>query len=692
MSIKVKKIDFHIHTWPNPYLETSFSFDIDVLKTYISKNSFDAIALTNHNRFDREQFLSIARDCSQLNCVIFPGIEISLEGGHILVIGDANIDTYSVLQAITDETTANEKDEHYTMSLEVFNSLVAGKNLLLIPHYYGKSPKVPKNIVESIEGGIAAGEAGNQKKFFSAKKENGPTPVCFSDLRMKHGLSADSLANFDKLTYVRVDGPITSSSLKKAFANKSNVSVGKSFLDGTFDILDGVAEANSGINVLIGERSSGKTHTLNRVFASLGGEDSKSVLYIRQFDIQKNAGDIKKTLQSKSVEAGKDYCAEFQNVIQYLDQIGIGEKESRVPLFLESLKKHAECSKVDEFAKAALYSFAADEVIHGPSKVKELKQHLGAILDTASPLSEVIERFLDRGRLISLWKELTRLERAEILNEKIKSIAQEIAKNVADRLASKSVSVPIERIDFSALLQARYSRRCFDKLVNGLKPKKIGDEDVFGRFRCVTKVGPIPSKRDMRTALGISQATNVDCLYLNSKTDAYIKVSSQPLAPHITADSRWRYFVGVSCSAINSYGAELSGGQSSEFCLLDRLRNHRKYQYVLIDELEPSFDNPFLNEKILPLLHQIAETATVFVSTHNNNLGVSLRPDHYIFHKVESDESGVHYRIFYGSSWGGILRDKNGAELPLRQVLMTTMEAGEKAYEERRTHYEDSED
>ena len=82
----MKKIDLHIHTVPT-VSDHTFVFSIDRLKQYISDNCIDAIAITNHNLFDRMQYESI---CTALDITVFPGIEVDLANGHLLVITNAN--------------------------------------------------------------------------------------------------------------------------------------------------------------------------------------------------------------------------------------------------------------------------------------------------------------------------------------------------------------------------------------------------------------------------------------------------------------------------------------------------------------------------------------------------------------------------------------------------------------------------
>ena len=54
----MKKVDLHIHTIPTTK-DASFTFDMDKIQLYIKTLKLDAIAITNHNLFDRNQFEEI---------------------------------------------------------------------------------------------------------------------------------------------------------------------------------------------------------------------------------------------------------------------------------------------------------------------------------------------------------------------------------------------------------------------------------------------------------------------------------------------------------------------------------------------------------------------------------------------------------------------------------------------------------
>ena len=80
----MKKIDLHIHTVPT-ISDAHFTFSLAVLREYVNSAELEAIAITNHDMFDLTQFNQITKE---LDCVVFPGIEINLDKGHVLIISE----------------------------------------------------------------------------------------------------------------------------------------------------------------------------------------------------------------------------------------------------------------------------------------------------------------------------------------------------------------------------------------------------------------------------------------------------------------------------------------------------------------------------------------------------------------------------------------------------------------------------
>ena len=132
----MKKIDLHIHTVAT-VSDRDFSFSMDTLKRYAQQSELDAIAITNHNVFDATQFRLI-RD--EIPIVVFPGIEINVGSGHLLLIsnGDNLTDFESrcqrISQAIPQATNSVSVPELVSIlatSQDICLSLIMKKDLPL---------------------------------------------------------------------------------------------------------------------------------------------------------------------------------------------------------------------------------------------------------------------------------------------------------------------------------------------------------------------------------------------------------------------------------------------------------------------------------------------------------------------------------------------------------------------------------
>lgn len=79
----VKKIDFHIHT-VSSNKDYEFTYSSNWIQNYVKQANLDAIAITNHDLFDVDNFNKVKQDLP--NTTVFPGIELSLEDDHVNII------------------------------------------------------------------------------------------------------------------------------------------------------------------------------------------------------------------------------------------------------------------------------------------------------------------------------------------------------------------------------------------------------------------------------------------------------------------------------------------------------------------------------------------------------------------------------------------------------------------------------
>ncbi|HCT5214803.1 TPA: histidinol-phosphatase, partial [Enterococcus faecalis] len=126
----------------------------------------DAIAITNHNIFDIDQFDQIQQE---LTIPVFPGVEVDLENGHILVISDNSLFNIQDFSEKCKKLGSYIKDQNSTLTLDEFYRVFPRKELkkyLLIPHYM-KSPEISDSVIKDLSqhSKITTGETSSVRKF-----------------------------------------------------------------------------------------------------------------------------------------------------------------------------------------------------------------------------------------------------------------------------------------------------------------------------------------------------------------------------------------------------------------------------------------------------------------------------------------------------------------------------------------------
>jgi predicted ATP-dependent endonuclease of OLD family len=147
----------------------------------------------------------------------------------------------------------------------------------------------------------------------------------------------------------------------------------------------------------------------------------------------------------------------------------------------------------------------------------------------------------------------------------------------------------------------------------------------------------------------------------------------------------YKYFIQIEYETLNNHGFSVSGGERSEFNLLHEINDALKHDILLIDEPESSFDNIFLKNEVNALLRDISKSIPVIIVTHSSTVGASIKPNHIACTKKIIDNSGVKYEVFYGHPADKQLKNGKGSTIDNFEVMLDCLEAGEEAYEKRRT-------
>lgn len=665
------RIDLHIHTDPANY-ESDFNFSLEKLKEYVHTNRLQVIAITNHNHFNMSQFNTIQNSLNDIT--VLPGIEIDIERSHLLLIGNINqVNEIETASKLLIEEIHSEKD---SISFEKFVELYPNyQDYILIPHYK-KNPKMQISTINKFNGNIVCGEVRNAKQFNVIIKQNDKlVPVLFSDIRVKDDLEILPV----RYTYIDIS-EFEFSALKSALSDKRKVFINNSKSDSELEILPDGTTASSGLNVIIGKRSSGKTYTLNRIDAS---NDSDHIKYVKQFSLtgkseESKFNELVNNEQSYLIDEYLSPLKDLTNKVLDIDEF----YDNEVDGYLSSLKDYAENQSLqDVYSKSKLFT----ESFYNANDNLDTKDVIYAVLKLLETEHnrDLIDSYIEQTTLKKLLKDLLIRREKEYVQFNLKNQVDEIINYTQKELSKKSSLDSLRDVDLYSIEKKRIMIEEYDKLCNRLKkPATIKTVDVY-RFKIELNRMEFKKTTEIKNDLHIKNSIAIgDEFKFYNQPYRYIKKLENA---KIDKNIIHKALIKFKASVLNERNAELSGGERAEYNLLHELKDAENYDVLLLDEPEASFDNLFIKDYIIDIIKKISNNTTVFLSTHNNTLGVLLKPNKIIY--TEACGNGV-YKVFTGDFGSRTLKTINEEKVNAFDYILNVMEAGEDAYNERKKIYE----
>lgn len=673
----MKKFDLHIHTL-STISDVLFTFSMEILEQYVTDRNIDAIAITNHNMFDLAQYREIVLRLS--DTIVFPGIEINIgnNAGHLLVIAKQDdVEEFSHKCECVQKEIQSEKD---SITVEQLKSIF-GKldRFLLIPHY-DKKPSIDKKILTELKDNIICGEVNSVKKFIYCQKDNlSLTPVYFSDFRAKENVDIFPI----RQTFFDID-EITLEAIKKCLTDKNKITLSETEGHKKFFALPEL-ELSTGLNVVIGERSSGKTYTLNQIYKYFD-----NIKYIRQFELletdpEKAAKDFTDKIAIKQSGITKEYFGSFIRVVDDVKDISLERDEKQIENYLTSLQKHAsETERADMFSKCKFYVENEFE-INDLESLKKLIESVDVLLSTTQ-YKEIVERNVKRESLIALYDDLINeyVKEQQVVLKKL--WVNDIIGNIKQKLQSKTAATRVADVNFYIVQMNRTKIKKFEDIVKGLKEERqIYCKDLEG-FSIEVKTKPYSGasslKNHSKRKIAFSDA-------YSCYEEPYMFLQKLKEIEMLEDTAYYEYFVDVEYRILNQFGFEVSGGERAEFNLLQEVNDAYQYDILMVDEPESSFDNIFLRNRVNHMLREISQEMPVIIVTHNSTVGASIKPDFLVHTKryIKSNKD-ISYEIYYGHPTNRNLKNNEGKQIKNLQATLDCLEAGESAYMERGREYE----
>jgi hypothetical protein len=225
----------------------------------------------------------------------------------------------------------------------------------------------------------------------------------------------------------------------------------------------------------------------------------------------------------------------------------------------------------------------------------------------------------------------------------------------------------------------------FTEIVNTLKKTAVIFEQTIQGFRVEATREPYTGAGEIKVASGVK--TSFSGAF--GKYGVPYEYLQELLADDdLPRSELYKLFVKINYRILNRDGFEVSGGERSEFRLLQEIADAQNFDILLVDEPESSFDNLFLKSEVCKILKGISETMPVVVVTHNSTVGASVGADYLLYTRKEIEDGKVVYRIYSGYPTDKRLFSIDGKSMKSHDTMMDSLEAGVVTYEDRREGYE----
>jgi hypothetical protein len=667
----MKKIDLHIHTVATNR-DSPFTFSLETLKRYVRTANLDAIAITNHNAFDAMQFIAI-RD--SLPIPVFPGVEIDLDDGHILLVSDGS--NISEFESRCSQVRGSQIHNRINVSRlkQIYGDL---ENYLLIPHS-DKNPSIQARTLVELAPHIAAGEVDSAKKFMRAINDPAkPTPVLFSDMRAREDLGALPT----RQTYLDC-GEVTLRAIAASLGDKRKVSLSEKEGNRLYQVFDDGQRISTGLNVLLGDRSTGKTYTLERMNEVCG-----QVKYIKQFSLVQQDegaydGEFKNDIERRRSVIVDKYLAPFKGVLEDAMKVDLDGNDRAVDKYISSLLKSAqEADRQDSFSKVVLFG----ETLFPERNDKVLKDLIASVIQVIENVEhrEIVERHVDKRALKRLACELIELLWTKRREEKKKRIVNDLIKEIKAGLRIRSSATQVEDVDlYRVRIESRKAAR-FSEIVKCLQKEAVIFEESIQGFRVVARKCKFTTATQLQAVSTVRTALSKP---LKVYDDPYRYLKALMSDDNLAKADLYRFFTRIEYQILNRHGCPVSGGERSEFRLLQEIKDAQNFDILLVDEPESSFDNMFLESDVNEVIKEISKSMPVVVVTHNNTVGASIGADYLLYARKTVEAGEATFTIYSGHPTDKTLKSTDGKCVATHEVLLNSLEAGAEPYSERGRFY-----
>lgn len=239
----------------------------------------------------------------------------------------------------------------------------------------------------------------------------------------------------------------------------------------------------------------------------------------------------------------------------------------------------SEIERKDMFSKCRLFSETEYE-INDQSQLKKLAGAVDTLL-SSTMYKETIEQYVSRESLIKLYRKLVSLLVEEHQRALELNWVNDLVRNVKMGLESRTSATRVKDVNFYTVMMNRQKVSLFEKIATGVKREREVQKETVGEFTINARTVPFDGagklKNRSKRVLKFSDAYK----YYDRPYKYLCELKN---IDGLEDSSYHEYFVDINYRILNKYGYDASGGERTEFNLLQELQDAYEYDMLIVDE------------------------------------------------------------------------------------------------------------
>lgn len=711
------KIDFHCHTLKtkNDESETR-NVTLDLFKEKILLSEVKIIAITNHNLFDKEQYILFKENVKD-TCQVWPGIELDVIGasgkkGHLILI--SNPEDVELFSQKMNELLNDSTPDDFEIKVNELYEKVKDLNLVYVVHCF-KKKELSLDDIEAFENIMI-----NKKRLFKEPSSLTSITVLQSNKhRVVVGTDVIDWNKYEKYNFgefkfeikdfasfikiIEKDLTFLKDLVEEELSEKVKVYGKNNTKEFPFDI-----PIYNDVNVIFGDKGSGKSEILESLKEYYTLEKNEEPVYYTGGDKEKWYSNL---IRVNSTEYDIKNIPTVNNNETELNQIAnfIDTTPTNIKNYIEYFKKQSKKASKDKMKcllinKRHLYN---EEKYN--NKYGEYKKVTNFLNEYKNLNAKELLTTEENETMLNLLTKLSTASYEDALNEWYNQKAEYLVDDFATKIpiyVSENIGEPTPPAEtgFASFAKNRLKiRKNAEKILKELN-EDVNNTDEY--------IGNLGSKGKVYLSTNYSFINSSNKSTIDHNTLNHNKGDLQPFVanlenikssyashniPKIIQEIKVLYDKGIKSMAdfisikkdftINSVSYKPSKGEKSILALQHELLSQKEKNVFLVDEPDLSLGSTYINEVIVPLFKDLSRAQKILVvATHDANVAVRTRPLNSIL-KITDNNC---YKTYIGNMFTDKLVNIENEEdiLSWKEQSIKYLEGGIEAFSERGDLYE----